>query len=210
MGGVLFVNPVSGPDGSPGVSEVAEAFGPHGIDVEELDDPARLPDLIRASLARDRSPIGVSGGDGTIRCAAECLAGRNVPLLVVPGGTRNHFARELGIESLGDAVDAAKAGTVTEVSVGAVGDRIFVNNASIGLYPALVRKRDRLGPVRFKSVASVRAAIALIRTGEPITVALDGDRMRAWLVFVGNGHYGEGFSNWWIAIPSRRRHWTSG
>jgi undecaprenyl-diphosphatase len=195
VSGVVFVNPSSGPKGSPGVDEVAEAFSSHGLTVEEVGDPARLPELIRAALADSRTPIGVSGGDGTIRCAAECLAGTGVPLLVVPGGTRNHFARELGIESLENAVEALAAATPVALSVGAVGDRLFVNNASIGLYPALVRRRDNLGPTRFKAVASLRAAAALIRRGRPVRVTVDGARMLAWLVFVGNGRYGEGFTD---------------
>jgi diacylglycerol kinase family enzyme len=193
--GVLFVNPSSGPNGSLGLDEVAEAFSPHGLTVEEVEDPARLPDLVRTALAESRAPVGVSGGDGTIRCAAECLAGTGVPLLVVPGGTRNHFARELGIESVDDAIDALDAGTPVALSVGVVGDRIFVNNASIGLYPALVRRRDHLGPTRFKAVASLRAAAALIRRGRPLHVTVNGTRILAWLVFVGNGRYGEGFTD---------------
>lgn len=191
----LFVNPGSGSDGSPTVDEIASTLGQVGYAVERIEDPAELPDRVRAALGRSCRSVGVAGGDGTVRCVAEVLAGTGVPLLVVPAGTRNHFAKELGIEDLEAAASAARSGSVRKVSVGAVCGHAFVNNASIGLYPALVRRRERHERNRSKTVAGLIAAFDLARQGKPVRVEIDGDEMTAWLVFLGNGRYGEGFGD---------------
>lgn len=193
----VFVNPGSGPDDSPTVEDVAAALGPCGYQVEEVHHPERLPDMVRAALDRSCRTVGVAGGDGTVRCVAEVLAGTGVPMLVVPAGTRNHFSKELGIENLEDAAAAARSGRVRRVSVGSVGGRAFVNNASIGLYPALVRGREQQEARRrrSKTLASLVAAVSIARHAEPMRVALEGREMSAWLVFIGNGRYGEGFGD---------------
>lgn len=191
----LFVNPGSGPDDSPDAAEIEAVMGPCGYAVETIDDPKRLPEMVRSALARSCRSVGIAGGDGTIRCVAEEMAGTGVPMLVIPAGTRNHFARELGIEDLEGAARAARAGYVRKVSVGTVCGRSFVNNASIGLYPALVRRRERHEGKRSKTVAGLIAAFHIARHGQPVRVRLDGREMTAWLVFIGNGRYGEGFGD---------------
>ena len=191
----VFVNPGSGPDDSPGPSDIEDALGPCGYSVDPVEDPGRLPDLVRAALERSCRSVGVAGGDGTIRCAAEVLVGTDVPMLVVPAGTRNHFARELGIDDLEAAVEAARSGHVRRVSVGRVGGHTFVNNASIGLYPALVRRRERHEVSRSKTIAGLIAAFDIARHARPLRVEIDGREMKAWLVFIGNGRYGEGFGD---------------
>jgi diacylglycerol kinase family enzyme len=191
VAGVVFVNPGSGKDGSPGLEEIAKALPE--LHLVELDDPGRLGDLVKEALADGQDPIAVAGGDGTIRCAAEVLAGTSVAFLPVPAGTRNHFAREVGLEDLDRVAGALVGGRRRHVTVGFVNDRAFVNNASIGLYPALVRRRERSS--LSKSVAGFKAALQLLRHGQPIEIELDGEKLEAWLVFVGNGRYGEGFTD---------------
>lgn len=191
--GVVFLNPDSGGDREPTDQAVTEAMESCGLAVETLDDPADMPDRARVALEAGRSPIGVAGGDGTIRCVAEVLAGTGVPMVVVPAGTRNHFARELGLETLDHTVAAVRAGHVRRVSVGQVNDRTFVNNASIGMYPDMVRRRERQESRRSKALAGVYAAADVLRQGRPVEVCVDGTDLQAWLVFVGNGRYGDGF-----------------
>ncbi len=191
MAGVVFVNPGSGKDGSPGAAEISGALPE--FDVVEMEDPGRIEELVAAAVAEARDPIGVAGGDGTIRAAAEVLAGSTTALLVVPAGTRNHFAKELGLEDLDRVVAAVAGGRRRQVTVGMVNGHAFVNNASIGLYPALVRRRERSN--LSKSLAGMKAAVELARHGEPVGVEFEGAAMDAWLLFVGNGRYGEGFSD---------------
>lgn len=89
--------------------------------------------------------VVVGGGDGTISAAAGVLAGSTVPLGVLPLGTLNHFAKDLGLPlDLDGAVGVIAEGAVRHVDVAEVNGRVFVNNSSIGLYADMVAVRERL------------------------------------------------------------------
>jgi undecaprenyl-diphosphatase len=110
----------------------------------------------------------------------------------VPLGTRNHFAKDVGIRSLDDAV-AAVGGKVRRIDVGEVNGHQFVNNSSIGIYPRIVVRREAHEHRLPKGVASLVAAWEQIRRrGQRFHVTVGDERHTAWLVFVGNGRYGEG------------------
>jgi len=111
----------------------------------EVEANVRLvagPDLLaaaRAAAASDTDVVVMAGGDGTVSAGAGGLAGTGKPMGVLPLGTLNHFARDLGIPTLlEDAVRTVAEGIVREVDVGEANDRVFVNNSSLGLYPAAV------------------------------------------------------------------------
>jgi undecaprenyl-diphosphatase len=135
--------------------------------------------------------VAVAGGDGTLRGAAQELLGSSVPLLPIPGGTRNHFALATGICDLETAAKAAAGGIVRRFDVGDVNGRCFLNNSSVGLYPRLVVRRESYERRMSKRRAQVVAAWEQIRHGHRFGLELRGRRHRAWLVFVGNGRYGE-------------------
>lgn len=175
------------------------ASGPTDISLEALENafPAAEVRMVRgedleevvADAATSGPPwIGVCGGDGSQRTAAAVLADGDVPLLVIPGGTRNHFARELGLETIDAAADAARSGRARAVDIGEVNGEIFLNNASIGFYAAMVRERARQDH-RPKRVVDLLGAWEQARRGHRFPVVVDGVRHRAWLVFVGNGCY---------------------
>lgn len=193
--GVVLVNPASGPDDDP-AGEVREHFGDHEVVECGGDD---LEDLARDAIERGVSFIAMAGGDGSIRCVASLLAGTGIPLVPVPTGTRNHFSRELGIETVADAA-AAVDGALRQVDLAEVNGERFVNNASIGFYAALVSERDAHERRLPKALAKVTAAWAQARKGHRFQADVGGSRYRAWLVFVGNGCYGEGLSD----LMSRR------
>lgn len=93
---------------------------------------------------KDVDAIVAGGGDGTIGAVAAILAGTGIPLGVLPLGTLNHFARDLGIPlDVAGAVEVIAASNCRTVDVGEVNDRIFLNNSSIGVYPFMVRERER-------------------------------------------------------------------
>lgn len=186
MPGVVLINPSSGP-GDLG-DEVRRLFGDHTV---EECDPDRFEDQVREAVAGGAAFVAVAGGDGTLRSAAEILRGGDVPLVVVPAGTRNHFAGALGIDSLEDA-RAAVAGEERLVDVGEVNGACFLNNSAIGVYPMMVRDREAREGRTPKAVANVLAAWEQLRRGRKIDVTLDGVTHRAWMAFVGNGAYGEG------------------
>src|SRR6185503_16647759 len=95
------------------------------------------------AFASDADAVVIGGGDGTVSAAADRAVRHGKPIGVLPLGTLNHFARDLGMPpDLRDAVRAIATGVVREVDVGEVNGRVFVNNSSIGVYPTVVRDRD--------------------------------------------------------------------
>jgi diacylglycerol kinase family enzyme len=183
----VFVNPHAG-QGSIGVDELRALLPEHSV---EACEPAELGDRVRRAVEGGTEFVGVAGGDGTIATAAAELVGGEVPLLAIPGGTRNHFARALGLSTLDDAARAVTSGSVRSIDLGRVAERWFVNNASIGLYPEMVRRRE-LHERRFrKGISNVVAIWEQIRHGHRFVAVVDGERHRAWAIFVGNGRYGE-------------------
>jgi len=188
MPGVVLVNPHSGPDET-SPSDIAAEFP--GSRIQEVEGKA-VRRQVEDAIERAQNPefVAVAGGDGTIRCAAGVVAGTDLPLLPIPAGTRNHFARELGIPTLADA-GRASSGQIRCIDVGEVNGEVFVNNANIGIYPRIVEER-KVHQKRFsKQTATLVATWQQVKTLHKFTVTVDGrDRYRAWMVFVGNGRYG--------------------
>lgn len=186
MPGVVFVNPKAGSELS--ADELSELFPGHRI----VDCPGGdIPDRVADALADKPDFVAVAGGDGTLRGAAQRLLGTGVPLLPIPGGTRNHFALAVGIDDVEAAAKAAQAGVVRHVDVGDVNGHCFLNNSSVGLYPKLVVKRESYERRMAKWRAQLVAAWEQMRRGRRFRLELRGRWHRAWLVFVGNGCYGE-------------------
>lgn len=189
--GVVLVNPWSGRGPSP-LEEVQAAFDGHRV----VECPADELEATAAKILDDDPPfVGMAGGDGSIRSVASLLAGTGVAMVPVPTGTRNHFARELGIDTVAAAAAAAAAGERRAVDLAEVNGERFVNNSSIGFYASLVRERDEHERRWPAAVANVAAAWAQARKGHRFRVEVDGRPHRAWLVFLGNGCYGEGLSD---------------
>jgi undecaprenyl-diphosphatase len=184
--GVVFVNPSSGSELS--VEDIAGHFRGHRlVECPGVEIARRVADRLG-----DRPDfVAVVGGDGTIRSAAQELLGTGVPLLPVPGGTRNHFALAVGISDLETAGRTAAGGVVRHVDVGDVNGHCFLNNSSVGLYPKLVVRRESYARRMSKRRAQLAAAWEQIRRGRRFRLQLRGRWHRAWLVFVGNGCYGE-------------------
>jgi diacylglycerol kinase family enzyme/membrane-associated phospholipid phosphatase len=183
---VLVVNCSAG-SASAALAESLGASLPEAeIIVATADDD--LDGLFRKAAARARI-LGVAGGDGSIRLAAGIAVDAGLPLLVVPAGTFNHFAADLGVESAQDALTALGRGDSVLVDVGAADSAAFLNTASTGVYVDLVRARERIGPVLGKWPAVLVALVHVLRTGKPVDLLVDGRRSRVWLLFVGNCRY---------------------
>ena len=185
MPGAVVFNPRSGPCETP-AEEVAAAFP--GCRIHEVIGHEVRPQ-VREALKDDPEFLAVAGGDGTLRCAAGILAGTEVALLPVPAGTRNHFAREVGIVTMEDAARAT-SGRRRRIDVGEVNGEVFINNAGIGSYPRIVRRRKADEKRMPKPLATLAAVWADLRSFKKFTVTVDGRPYRAWMVFVGNGRYG--------------------
>lgn len=135
------------------------------------------------------------GGDGTINTAAAAVVGRQVSLGVLPLGTLNHFAKDLAIPpGLEDAANVVIQGQVCEVDVGEVNGRIFLNNSSLGVYPAIVRLRERYqASGRGKWIAALWASLTVLRRNPFMAVRIIVDEQavvrRTPFLFVGNNEY---------------------
>jgi undecaprenyl-diphosphatase len=146
-----------------------------------------------AEAAARAEVLGVAGGDGTVNWAANAALEHGVPLAVVPAGTLNHFAAELGIEDLDDLLRALRGGEAAEITVGSAAgsgkDRFFLNTFSVGVYPELVRRREARERWLGKWLSLSVALVEVLRHAEPLEVRLDGQPRRLWLLFGGNGRY---------------------
>ncbi len=145
-----------------------------------------LPAAMRDEAAR-ADVLGVWGGDGTVAAAATAVMAANKPLLVLPGGTLNHFARDVDATRKREATATAP---VARVDVATAGNRVFLNTASVGLYSGIVRRRERMQKVIGKWPAAAVALVKSLRHETPLHVVIDGKEERVWCVFAGNGEYG--------------------
>jgi len=183
----------------PALAERAEtALRAAGLDIEvELLSGGDCSVRCR-TIAERRDPLLiVGGGDGTISAAASVLVGTETKLGVLPLGTLNHFARDLGIPTdLDEAAKLIAAGKEIRVDVGEMNERIFINNSAIGLYPLMVVDRDqqrkRLG--RSKALALLVASLRTLArfNHQRLTLTVNEEhtgRVDTPLLFVGNNDY---------------------
>ncbi|MFC9918460.1 diacylglycerol/lipid kinase family protein [Agromyces binzhouensis] len=176
-------------------------------------DPGEDPAAVVAdALARPAPPriVGVCGGDGSVGAVAHAARAAGVPLLVVPGGTFNHFARTVGLASVDDAVDALQAGQgvradVAELAFGDAAPITVMNSASVGVYPDVIALRERVRPRLGKWLAGIFAAERVLRRSEPVAVVIGGRRAEVWALFVGVGRNDRG-----IHAPLQRRELDDG
>jgi len=178
--------------------KVAEALKGAGVDAAvELVEGGDCAVRCRAIAERGDALLIVGGGDGTIGSAAAALVGTETKLGILPLGTLNHFARDLGLPTdLGEASKVIAAGEDRRVDVAEMNERIFINNSAIGLYPLMVVDRDlqrrRLG--RSKRLAMLVASLrTLWRFGHRrLTLTINEEqkaRVDTPLLFVGNNDY---------------------
>ncbi len=123
---------------------IRRAFEAAGHEVEVRDvEGAKLEDEARAALKSDFDAIIAGGGDGTLNTIANVLAGSGKAYGVLPLGTHNHFAKDLGIPlELEPAIEALARGEIIDLPVAEVNGRIFLNFSALGFHPELVRHRD--------------------------------------------------------------------
>ena len=182
-----FINPTAG-----NADDARTALsGIPNVEIREADAKS-LAGEIRRAVERGAQRVIVAGGDGTVATAASVIAGTNVSLAILPAGTLNHLAKDLGIPTdLRAAAQVAVSGTITTIDLGRAGDRLFVNTSSLGAYVSFVRTRERLErmlPYWLASlIASVRILFRLRRLRVEIEVDGRTSTVATPLVFVGVG-----------------------
>lgn len=161
-----------------------------------LSDPQRLPETIAQALAwaqDHRGAVVAAGGDGTINAAAQAVVPAGCPLGVLPQGTFNYFGRAHGMPTDTEvAVQLLLQARPRPIQVGLLNDRVFLVNASLGLYPKLLEDREaikqRFGRSRF--IAMIAGLWTILRTHHEWLIELDsGDEVltaHTSTLFVGN------------------------
>ena len=150
---------------------------------------------MRRAVGDGCEALVVGGGDGTINSGASVALERGIPLGVLPLGTLNHFAKDLGIPlELDEAAKVVLEGVVCKVDVGEVNGRIFLNNSSLGVYPAIVRLREKYqATVGGKWIAALWAGLTVLRRSPfmAVRIVAEGETIirRTPLVLVGNNEY---------------------
>jgi YegS/Rv2252/BmrU family lipid kinase len=177
--------------------KVADALRKGGVDADiELIDGGDCAVRCKAIAERGDPLLIVGGGDGTIGAAASALVGADTRLGILPLGTLNHFARDLGIPTdLDEACALIAKGSDRRVDVAEMNGRIFINNSAIGLYPLMVVDRDlqqrQLGRSKRLAmlVASLRTLARFNHQRLTLTVNDQEARVDTPLLFVGNNDY---------------------
>jgi diacylglycerol kinase family enzyme/membrane-associated phospholipid phosphatase len=185
---VIAVNPRSGRDDYDPAADIAELLPK--AEVLELSEDAGVSELLSEAARSGRATaLGVAGGDGSVAAAAAVALEFGLPLAVVPAGTLNHIAPDLGVATPPEAAAAVLRGEAVQVDVAEVNGVPFLNTASIGSYPEMVERRDRLSGRLGKWAALTVAAAQVLRHGSPVELEVNGRRISAWILFVGNGCY---------------------
>ncbi len=199
-----FVNEQAGEGG-----EASRVLADAGFDVRTVD-PLTLRDLVQQSLRDGTKRLVVAGGDGTLSCAADVMVGTDAELAIVPAGTLNHLAKDLGLPAdLAQAAAVAATGRSRPVDVGTVGTHVFLNTSSAGAYVTFVRVRERWRPrLGYWIASAIAAAHILMRVPKfRVAVEIDGIRREYYtpLVFVGVGERELKLPTLGARVPGGRR-----
>lgn len=185
MAGFLIVNPRSGDES--GLEELVAAARERGVETRLLDEGDDLPELARSA---PDGPVGMAGGDGSLAAVAGVALARDLPFVCIPFGTRNHFARDLGLDRDDPiaALDAFVDGEERRIDVGRANERLFLNNVSLGVYARLVHRREHHRRRRV-NLARLRALAIVVTHRHPLGITVDGEPITARVVLVGCNAY---------------------
>ncbi len=224
-----IINSHSGTAGKASRSQLFESFAKHGVTPEILEprDGGSLADLAKEALDKGFEVIVAGGGDGTINAVASAMVGsKSTKLGILPLGTLNHFARDIGVPvEIEDAVKNIVAGHVKTVDVGEVNGRIFLNNSCLGLYPTMVRLRESLQKSGYRKFpALLRASFHVLMRYRRLYLELhpaEGPALHrnTPVLFIGNNAYDTsltqlgtrpsiGQGKLWIMMPSASTRWS--
>jgi diacylglycerol kinase family enzyme len=185
LSALLIVNPRSG-SGDPSAEQLAAEAKRLGVEVRELREGEDPGEVARASRA---DVLGIAGGDGSLASVAQVALERDVPFVCIPFGTRNHFARDAGLDR-DDPLDALRAFTGSErhIDVGRADERLFLNNVSLGVYARLVHRREHHRRRR-EVFARLRAWTAVLTHRRMLGITIDGEPVQSRIVLVANNAY---------------------
>jgi diacylglycerol kinase family enzyme len=181
---LLIVNPSSGNGGSDELLAAARERGIRTHVLGEGDDLAELAGTAQADA------LAMAGGDGSLAVVAQAALERDLPFACIPFGTRNHFARDIGLDRDDpiSALDALVDGQEIRIDVGRANDRLFLNNVSLGVYAQLVHRREHHRR-RSDAFARLRALGTLVTHRDSVGITVDGEPIEARVLLVSNNAY---------------------
>lgn len=190
----IIRNPRSGSAAEPSALAKAAMSADVQVTVADAPDGAAFDPWVRR-VAADYDVVVAAGGDGTVSTVAAAVAKAGKTLAIIPTGTLNHFARDLGIPADLDAAAAVIAnGHERRVDVGTINDHVFINNVSIGNYPRMVHEREAIEQRGHSR--TVATTIAVAKTWwhlRKLNVVLDVDGRHSIrsspFIIIGNGSY---------------------
>ena len=190
--GTLFLNRNSGVKAD--AEALVEAARTAGIEVVEISPEVDCVREIRDRAARGVKLFIAAGGDGTVHHVVQAVAGTEAILAVIPAGTYNHFARDLGIPlDWQSALDVAINGDTRQIDAARINDRYFINNVSLGLYPEMVARREERGRDYPRWKARLYALYRTLRKYPHVTLNVETesqqDIVRTHVFMVSNNSY---------------------
>jgi YegS/Rv2252/BmrU family lipid kinase len=191
----MFFNPSSGVKTSAAeLSALLQTAGDAGLEIVHVTREIDCSALIEQRMREGIRLFVAAGGDGTINTVIQPLVNTDAILGVIPVGTYNHFAKDLGIP-LGwrEALDVVVAGATKPIDTARINERFFVNNVSMGLYPELVARREEKGRDYPRWKARLYAALATLRKYPHIAVTLESEHhqeaVRTHVLMISNNSY---------------------
>lgn len=187
---VLVYNPRSGSALSR--KQLSKLCEKHGITITAY---VKINDSFPASLkpyAKKDQIIAVVGGDGSISSTASFLTGSKAILAPIPGGTLNHFTKDLGIPQDADEAfgNLARSRKSKKIDIATINDVAFINNSSIGMYAASLKTRETMERMLLgKRSAMILGSFHAFLHYRPLSVTIKGETFRTPLLFVGNNDY---------------------
>jgi YegS/Rv2252/BmrU family lipid kinase len=191
----MFFNPSSGVKRPPGeLSQLQDGASAAGLEVIRLTRDLDVPSLVRERMQRGQTLFVAAGGDGTINSVIQALVNSQSVLGVIPVGTYNHFARDLGLPlDWRGALDVVISGVTRQVDAARVNDRFFVNNVSMGLYPELVAHREEKGRDYPRWKALGHAVVATLQKYPHVSVTVETEHhqevIRTHVLMISNNTY---------------------
>ncbi len=183
--------------------QLQDEFSQSGLQaqVKVVQSGSDIEPTVRAAVQQGAQVVVAGGGDGTVSAVAAVLVGSGVTLGVLPMGTLNHFAKDLGIPlEQAEAIAVIAGNRQVDVDAGEVNGRIFVNNSSLGIYPDIVREREkrqhRLGHGKWRALLAASIGAARRYPVMKVHVEVEGKTLvrSTPFVFIGNNQYTmEGF-----------------
>lgn len=175
--GILFLNPRAGTFGGADEQSLRAAAAEKGLRIVEIVPGVDVHRAVREGLDAGLRNFVVAGGDGSLHHVVQALVQTEGILGVLPAGSVNHFARDIGmpLDDWEKAFEIATSGEVRQIDVGRINNRFFLNSVMLGLYPAISHYRERFRSIHSRTLAYIKASRLAFRQFPHVTLVVELD-----------------------------------